>query len=342
MRRFKFLAAAITAVLLLGPALPAATVRAQDATPAACAAGSVEANKQTALDWLQAITDRDLTRFDTLMTADSRYDSATLSDAIGPKAAADIYQSVLDGFTNLVYTADQVIGQDDYVAVRYHVAGDNTGAFRTTPPTGKHITWDGIGIMRFCGGQIAETWMEIDQLARMTQLGTAADVPVVQALAGSAGQNPSAGATPIADLDCPVTSPREAERVFFTWDEAWTTGDTALLDGLLADPFGEVDNDGNGLTLREELAGAIDAYRAAMPDLHDNVTVVFAEGDFVAARWNTTGSMTGDFYGVPATNGPVAYSGNTVLRLQCGRIADVWTEFDEASMLDQMNADWRP
>jgi steroid delta-isomerase-like uncharacterized protein len=347
MRRIAALSIAL--LLLLGSLLtiaPPSPVLAQDAaTPAACAPAAPEANRQVALDWFQAITDGDLARFDTLMTPDARYHAASVTDVIGPAAARDIYQGALDGFPGIVYTPRDVVASGDYVAVRYTAEGDNTGPFRGAPATGAHAVWDGIGIMRFECGKIAEEWMEVDQIARMTALGATKETEVVRALAGrgtgadTAAATPESGQVPVPA--CPTATRREAEQVYFVWDEVWDTGDVALLDGMYTEAAATGDANSNGTPLQEELSAAVSAWKSAMPDLQDQTDLIFADGDHVVARWTARGTMTGDFFGVPATGQPVTYTGITMLRVECGRIAESWTEIDVASMLDAMKADWR-
>jgi steroid delta-isomerase-like uncharacterized protein len=319
------------AVLVLSP-LATVQVAAQEATPAACAPASRDEMTATALDWYRAIGDRDLSRFDDLMTPGTVYRSATSGDSTGVEFPRGLYQSALDGFSNLVYEPADIAAAGDHVAVRFTASGNHTGDFHGAAPTGKTVTWDGIGIMRFECGRIAETWMEIDQVSRMWQIGTAADVPVVRSRLDS-GHRDAAGtvATPPA---CPPADEREASQVLFLWLEVWSTGDTALLDGLLTGDDGDA---GVG----DDLAASVMAYRAAIPDLGDEIELVIADGDLVVARWTATGTMTGEFDGVPPSGGPIRYAGITMLRLECGRIAQAWSESDQATMLDQMGADWR-
>lgn len=343
----RFIPAAIAPAMLLGSLLslaPAATTFAGQATPAAaattaCAPASPEEHRAVALDWLAAITDKDLGRFATLMTADTIYHAASVADTVGPDGAAAIYDGVIVGFPDLVYTPADTIADGDFVSVRYTAEGTNTGEFRGAPASGNVAAWDGIAIMRMECGRIAETWMEIDQLARALAIGTAKETPLARAL--TAGVHPAAapGATPAASC-APATS-REAEQAYFLWDEVWDTGDVDLLDGMFTGPAAASDANGNGIALQEDLSTLVGAWRQAMPNLQDRTEVVFAEGDLVVARWNAKGTMTGDFLGVPPTGQPVTYTGITMLRLECGRIAEEWTELDAASMLDAMGADWR-
>ncbi|MGI9254968.1 MAG: ester cyclase [Thermomicrobiales bacterium] len=337
----RLLAATILTVLLFGPMLSATSVRAQTATAPACVVGSIDDTRQVALDWYQSISNSDLVRFDELMSPDTRYHSATLSDFIGPVATRELYQDVLDGFTNLVYIPLEVVVQNDLVVIYYNAAGNNTGEFRGVPPTGNLVNWDGIGVMRICGGQIVETWMEIDQLYRQSQINAVNPSAAVDALIANYPHNSLSDDLPEDATPCADPAPEDAVQLFADWTDVWSTGDLTRLGTLLTPEYAISDFDNDGQTELDELSETIGGTRGAAPDSRFTVTLAAAEKDFVAGRWNAAGTMTGDFIGLPATNGPLSYSGNTVLRLECGKIAEIWSITDFGVMLDQMNADWR-
>lgn len=330
----------LLAAVLAAP-LAGSTARAQDATPAACAVASPDANERAALDWYAAINDRDLGRFDTLMTAETIYGAASAADGTGPAAVREIYQSALDGFTNLAYTPQQVVAEGDYVAVRYIADGDNTGEFRGVPPTGKHIAWTGIGVMRMECGRIAQTWMESDQMTRGLALGTAQDIPVVTWLTTPA-QQANATAAPPAPI-CEESTAEHSRLAYFVWDEVWDTGNIPLIDGLLTDRAAGAGMYATtpGESMIEGLTESVSTFRTAMPDLRSDVEFAFANEEFVVAVWVDRGTMTGEFKGIAPSGEPVAYSGISILRLECGRIAENWYQFNAADLLDQMKAAWR-
>ena len=74
----------------------------------------------------------------------------------------------------------------------------------------------------------------------------------------------------------------------------------------------------------------------AMPDIHIDVHDVIAEGDLVAARFTITGTDTGGFMGMPATDKSVSVTGMDFMRFREERITEHWGEMDMMSLLQQL------
>ena len=74
----------------------------------------------------------------------------------------------------------------------------------------------------------------------------------------------------------------------------------------------------------------------AMPDIHITVHDVIAEGDRTAARFTITGTDTGGFMGMPATNNTVTVTGMDFMRFRDGLIAEHWGEMDMMGLLQQL------
>jgi steroid delta-isomerase-like uncharacterized protein len=83
----------------------------------------------------------------------------------------------IDRFTMIVgalaphFTVEDVIAEDDRVAVRWTNAGTHVGSFAGVPATGRSFTIAGIDIYRVAGGSLCEHWHVIDQLSMLGQLG---------------------------------------------------------------------------------------------------------------------------------------------------------------------------
>ena len=119
-------------------------------------------------------------------------------------------------------------------------------------------------------------------------------------------------------------------------DEVWTNGDVGLLDQLHTPGFR--DRTGNpGVT--PDTAGMkqfILRFRAAFPDAVITIEDMVAEGDRVAARWTMRGTHTGEFNGIPATGRPFTMAGFGLMRIQDGRIAELWHLEDDLAVLRQL------
>jgi steroid delta-isomerase-like uncharacterized protein len=77
-------------------------------------------------------------------------------------------------------------------------------------------------------------------------------------------------------------------------------------------------------------------FRAAFPDLHATVDDVIAEGDRVVHRRTTSGTMRGDFMGMPASGKTASWSGIHIIRFVDGRLAEHWSVIDQSGMLAQL------
>jgi predicted ester cyclase len=64
-----------------------------------------------------------------------------------------------------------LLADGDLVLARFTQSGTQQGELMGIPPTGKKATWGEIGILRFAGGRIVESWYNVDMLALMQQLG---------------------------------------------------------------------------------------------------------------------------------------------------------------------------
>lgn len=76
--------------------------------------------------------------------------------------------------------------------------------------------------------------------------------------------------------------------------------------------------------------------RAALPDLHVSVEEQFAAGDTVVTYYTMRGTQNGELVGLPPTGRPLEVSGAEVVRIEGGKIAETWANWDVRGMLDQL------
>lgn len=77
-------------------------------------------------------------------------------------------------FPDLHLTMEDLIAEEDQVAVRLTFRGTHSGDLVTLmplPATGKQVTISGITIIRFDGGKAVEVWNQADTLGLLQQLG---------------------------------------------------------------------------------------------------------------------------------------------------------------------------
>lgn len=99
------------------------------------------------------------------------HDSARPEPAMGPDGVIESARGYRDAFPDLHLTANQVIADGDYVAVRWTARGTHKGDLFGIAPTGKETTVTGITMDRWADGKLAESWTNWDTLGLLQQLG---------------------------------------------------------------------------------------------------------------------------------------------------------------------------
>jgi steroid delta-isomerase-like uncharacterized protein len=74
-------------------------------------------------------------------------------------------------FPNLSCTVEDEITQDNKVAAHWKIRGTQTGIFLGNPPTSKPIVVEGLIYVCIENEQIIESWLMIDQMSVLQQLG---------------------------------------------------------------------------------------------------------------------------------------------------------------------------
>jgi steroid delta-isomerase-like uncharacterized protein len=125
---------------------------------------------------------------------------------------------------------------------------------------------------------------------------------------------------------------KELVRRFYR--EAINERDVGAVDRLLSEDFS---HDGE-LRGRDGQRQAVQYFLDAFPDLRNEIELLLAEGDLVAAHQRWTGTHGGEFLGVAATGKAVEFSSTAILRIRDGLIAEAWDEVDMLGVLQQLGA----
>ncbi|MEO7717307.1 MAG: ester cyclase [Capsulimonas sp.] len=80
------------------------------------------------------------------------------------------------------------------------------------------------------------------------------------------------------------------------------------------------------------------SFCAAIPDLHIEVCHVIAGGDHVAVRFTATGTNTGPFQGIPASNNPIKIEGMCTGLIRDGKLVEGRNVLDMLGLLQQIGA----
>lgn len=135
----------------------------------------------------------------------------------------------------------------------------------------------------------------------------------------------------------------EENRAFiYRWfDEVWNNKSEKAIDEMCAEDVvanGLTDAEGNTIRGIEPYKNLHRAFVSAYPDIKITVEDAISEGDKIVARCKVTGTHTGDELGVKATNQPIEFTGIVIVRIENGKIAEAWNEFDFMKMYSQIGA----
>ena len=121
--------------------------------------------------------------------------------------------------------------------------------------------------------------------------------------------------------------------------DAWNRGDLDALDEVVAPDYVFHDPADPATPRGPEGAKRMArAFRTAFPDLRLTIADEIAEGDKVVQRLTAAGTHRGPLLGVPATGKAVTMSSIEVMRIEGGKIAEHWDEFDMLGLLQQLGA----
>ena len=96
-------------------------------------------------------------------------------DIAADVVANDLLRQRLDAmkraFPDLTFRVDQLLAEDDLVAVHATASGTHEGMFHGVPPTGRRWRASWTAILRVADGRIADVWDNWDLLSMLEQLG---------------------------------------------------------------------------------------------------------------------------------------------------------------------------
>jgi steroid delta-isomerase-like uncharacterized protein len=121
-------------------------------------------------------------------------------------------------------------------------------------------------------------------------------------------------------------------------EELWNKGNLAATEELVAadaldhDPARPKDLPQG----REGLKQTVSMYRDAFPDLSLSIDDLFAHEDKVVWRWHAAGTHRGEFLGLLPTGRRGEVTGISIARMEDGRVAETWIEWDNFGLLQQL------
>ena len=119
--------------------------------------------------WLEG----NLDALDEIYAADFVYHNAPFPDIEGLEASKQDIAGSRSAFSDLQWTADEMIVEGDTLVTRYTMRMTHTGQSPRIPipPTGKQVTYVGCLVSHFAEGKIVEEWNYGDYLGLLQRLG---------------------------------------------------------------------------------------------------------------------------------------------------------------------------
>ena len=121
------------------------------------------------------------------------------------------------------------------------------------------------------------------------------------------------------------------------YDEVMNGHDLSKIKSFCATDFKDHNpspgHSGKGI---DDLIAMFNEILNAFPDLHVSTDIMVAEGDMVVAYITMTGTNTGSFANMPATNKSIKINGVDIVLIKDGKATERWGVFDDMAMMTQL------
>lgn len=84
---------------------------------------------------------------------------------------ADFFRALRAGIPDATISAQDMLTEEDRVAVRFTLTGTHTGELFGVPAGGARVDVEGITILQFRDARVVERWNRLDDLAFLGQIG---------------------------------------------------------------------------------------------------------------------------------------------------------------------------
>jgi steroid delta-isomerase-like uncharacterized protein len=163
---------------------------------------------------------------------------------------------------------------------------------------------------------------------------------VGQASLARQAATPAAGAS-ASPAACPTTTEDENTAVARAFhEEVINQGNLSVLQDILApDVVHHMAGGYADVTTAAGVSDMMDDFPAAFSDLHYTIDFVIAKDDFVVERYTATGTQTGPLGDLPPSGKTATWTGINIFRFECGKIAEIWSEVDALSRMQQLTGE---
>ena len=122
----------------------------------------ISASKATARSYFEEVVNRgNMSAADTIFASEVQF-HYPLGVLSGADAVNEYLAAVRTAFPDIHFTVADVVAEGERVAVRWMLAGTQTGAFRGKAPTGQKVSMPGLTLFHVVNGKIQEMWIAFD------------------------------------------------------------------------------------------------------------------------------------------------------------------------------------
>ena len=134
---------------------------------------------------------------------------------------------------------------------------------------------------------------------------------------------------------------KEVARRFM--EECWNHGKLDSVRDLVAENCRYHDPAFPSLTAgAENIKRHISACRSGFPDTNFTIDDTIAERNEVVLHWTVRGPHKAPFLGMVATNRKATVSGTSIFRIEGGKIAEQWSDWNLMSLMEQLGISTAP
>ena len=148
--------------------------------------------------------------------------------------------------------------------------------------------------------------------------------------------NPRPTTQAIGTATCPATSEDDNEALARRWYAALGRGDLDAVVALVTDDVIHHAAEFRDAEGPSEVRATLAALLTGFPDVRFRIEQAIAADDDVVLRWTASGTHEGEFLGLNPTGEEATWGGITIFRVECGLIAEVWSELDSLGRLRQL------
>lgn len=121
----------------------------------------------------RVLTEKDLDAIEDLVAEDYVEHNPAFPDGVlrGRENLSEFWEGLFEAFPDLWISEEDAFAEDDTVVTRHVGRATHEGEFMDLEPTGKEFEIDGIDIYRIEDSKLAESWISLDMMGMMQQLG---------------------------------------------------------------------------------------------------------------------------------------------------------------------------